>query len=95
MKMEEGDVSPVLRDEDQWVRLRLDGVERERLQDFEARKEYIRNDVIFSRYRALWQEAYSRLRDKHGVAIDEPVAESFAADFVNPLQEEGEDDEPS
>ncbi|GEM_PF-3444382 len=93
LKMEEGEISPVLSHEDQWVRIRLDGVERERLQDFEARKEFIRNDLIFSRYRALWQEAYSKLREKHGVIIDDAVAEAFKADFVNPLQEEGEDDE--
>ena len=79
--MKPGDVSRVMRRDDQYLVLRLEEVSRNRVQDFDERKEYIRNDVLYSRYRQAWQEAYAELREKHKIAIDDAVAEDFAASF--------------
>lgn len=80
--MKPGDVSRVMRrQDDQYLVLRLGEVSRDRVQDFDDRKEYIRNDALYSRYRQAWQAAYAELREKHGIAIDDAVAEDFAASF--------------
>lgn len=76
-----GDQGPALSHEDGFLRLRLDHVETERLQDFDARKEYIRNDVLYFRYRKAWQETYDMLRKKHGVRIEPDIAREFTSSF--------------
>jgi hypothetical protein len=38
--------------------------------DFEKKKEYIRNDVLYSKYKKAWQNTYENLREKYGVEID-------------------------
>ncbi|WP_045222486.1 peptidyl-prolyl cis-trans isomerase [Desulfonatronum thioautotrophicum] len=76
-QMQPGEYSPLLATPDRQAILRLDQIVPERVQDFEERKEYIRNDVLYSRYRQAWQEAYARLRDEHNIRIDPEVAERF------------------
>jgi hypothetical protein len=38
---------------------------------FEEKKEFVRNDVLYSRYREQWQEIYTGLRDRFKVKINE------------------------
>lgn len=68
---------PLLMREDSFVVLCLEELQQGRTQDFETRKEYIRNDVLYSRYREAWRTAYAELRERHGVGIDSGVAERF------------------
>jgi hypothetical protein len=51
------------------------------LQDFDERKEYIRNDVLYARYRKAWQDVYAMLREKHDVRIEPGAAEAFTSSF--------------
>jgi len=81
-----GSCGPVMMREDSFVVLCLDGVQRDRTQDFETRKEFIRNDVLYSRYREAWREVYAGLRERHGVSVDPGVAERFT---VEGLREDG------
>jgi hypothetical protein len=76
-EMEPGACSPLLSSGEDFAVLRLDAVERGRQQDFEERKEYIRNDALYARYREAWQTAYERLRKEHDVRIDPGVVERF------------------
>ncbi|SMP76735.1 PPIC-type PPIASE domain-containing protein [Desulfonatronum zhilinae] len=75
--LELGECSPVVMHEDRFAVVCLEDARTNRTQDFEQRKEYIRNDVLYSRYRAAWGEAYEHLREKHGIEIDPEVAERF------------------
>lgn len=84
--LEPGSCGPVMMREDSFVVLCLDGAQRDRTQDFEARKEFIRNDVLYSRYREAWREVYAGLRERHGVSVDPGVAERFT---VEGLREDG------
>jgi len=75
--MQPGEHSPLLAISDRQAILRLDRIVPERVQDFEERREYIRNDALYARYRQAWQEAYKRLRQDHGISIDQELAERF------------------
>lgn len=89
--LEPGDLGPVLPDRDGFVRFRLDSVETGRLQDFEERKEYIRNDVLYARYRKAWQEAYDMLREKHDITIDPDIVREFTLSLERPFESGGQD----
>jgi hypothetical protein len=84
--LELGSCGPVVMHEDRFVVLCLEDVQRDRMQDFEARKKYIRNDVLFARYREAWHAAYAKLRETHGVRVDPGVAQRFTEEW---LQEGG------
>jgi hypothetical protein len=75
--MQPGDHSPLLSSEDRFAIVRLDAFTPGRAQDFEERKEYIRNDTLYAHYRNAWREAYDRLREEHGVRIDPVAAEGL------------------
>lgn len=77
LSLEIGECGPVVMHEDRFAVLCLEEALTNRTQDFEQRKEYIRNDVLYSRYRQAWREAYEHLREKHGIEIDPEVAERF------------------
>ncbi len=77
LSLEIGECGPVVMHEDRFAVLCLEEALTNRTQDFEQRKEYIRNDVLYSRYRQAWREAYEHLREKHGVEIDPEAAELF------------------
>ncbi|MCB2218400.1 MAG: peptidyl-prolyl cis-trans isomerase [Desulfobulbaceae bacterium] len=44
---------------------------------FEERREYIRNDVLYSRYQQQWQEVYDELRHNYRVKIDRKRLERY------------------
>jgi hypothetical protein len=74
---EPGEMSAVLEHGQGYVVLRLDAAEKNRTQDFEQRKEYIRNDLLYSRYNQAWRDAFADLREKHGIRVDPEAAERF------------------
>ena len=40
-------------------------------QDFEARKAYVRNDLLYARYRDAWQEVYDKLKTEFDLEVRE------------------------
>jgi len=44
---------------------------------FEEKKNYIRNDVLYSRYRDAWQQKYDELRQRFAVRIDQKKLADF------------------
>jgi hypothetical protein len=49
-------------------------------QDFQERKAYVRNDLLYARYREAWQQVYDKLKDE----FDLEVQEENLARFVDP-----------
>ena len=45
--------------------------------NFDKKKEYIRNDVLYSKYKKAWQNTYDDLRKKYRVEIDKTAFEKF------------------
>jgi hypothetical protein len=80
--MEPGSLSQLLPDGERTVLVRLDAVERDRQRSFEDEKKNIRNSIIYNRYRNAWQEAFAKLRERHGVEVAPETAESFVAEYV-------------
>ena len=48
---------------------------------FEEKKEYVRNDLLYQRYREAWQAAYDDLREQFGVKINEKALAGFYRSF--------------
>ena len=46
---------------------------------FEERREYIRNDVLYSRYQEQWQKVYADLREKYKVKVNKGNLDSYTA----------------
>ncbi len=46
---------------------------------FEEKKAYVRNDLLYARYREEWRNTYDRLRREFDLAIDDHIFEHFAA----------------
>lgn len=74
---EPGEKSSILEHGDGFVVLRLDAVEKNRTQDFEERKEYIRNDALYAHYNQAWRDTYAQLRATHNISVDEEEADRF------------------
>jgi len=61
-----------------------------REQDFEARKAYVRNDLLYARYREAWQVVYDKLK----VEFDLEVQEENLSRFVDTSSSSPADDPP-
>ncbi len=46
-------------------------------QDFEARKAYVRNDLLYARYRDAWQTVYDRLKAEFELKVEEEKLARF------------------
>lgn len=79
--LEAGEKTSILEHEDEFVVLRLDAVEKERFQDFEERKEYIRNDALYARYNQAWKDAYASLREDHDIRVDPAEKQKFIKEY--------------
>lgn len=78
---EPGEKSSMLEHGDGFVVIRLDAVEKNRTQNFEERKEYIRNDALYARYNQTWKEAYSSLREDHDIRVDPVEKQKFFKEY--------------
>ncbi len=76
-----------------WWILRLDAIEPGQPMDFEKRKPYIRNDVLYAKYREAWQAAYESLRREHGVEISEQGMKKFRENFAANAQKRSQSSE--
>jgi parvulin-like peptidyl-prolyl isomerase len=45
--------------------------------DFEEKKAYVRNDLLYSKYREAWQKVYDRLKKEYGVKVNETQLKRF------------------
>jgi hypothetical protein len=78
--LEVGEVSgPHLIDEE-WYMLLLSEKTEPYHYSFEERREYIRNDVVYSRYQEQWRRVYDELRRKYDVKIDETNLKNYSTD---------------
>jgi hypothetical protein len=57
--------------------LLLEGKTEAQQHSFEDRKSFIRNDVLYNRYRDQWQQVYDGLREQFKVRIDEARLAEF------------------
>lgn len=64
--------------------LRLDDFLPGKPLDYEERREYIRNDVLYAKYREAWDKAYENLRRKHEVQVNEDNFRHFSESFRPP-----------
>ncbi|MBE1426206.1 hypothetical protein H4684_002870 [Desulfomicrobium macestii] len=53
--------------------------------DFEEKKAYVRNDLLYSKYREAWEQVYTQLKSEHKLKVDEHKLQHF----LNP--EDGHD----
>ncbi len=44
---------------------------------FEEKKAYVRNDLLYARYREAWQQAYDRLKNEFKLDVNGPVLQQF------------------
>lgn len=80
-KLEVGVVTgPVELDGKTWL-MRLERKTEPHQYSFEEKKEYIRNDVLYGRYRDQWQQVYDGLKKQFKVAIDQPKLDAFYKEF--------------
>ncbi|MGI6656197.1 MAG: peptidylprolyl isomerase [Desulfobulbus sp.] len=66
-----------------WI-MRLERKTEARQHSFEEKKEYIRNDVLYGRYRDQWQKVYDDLKKQFDVKIDQKKLEAFYREANNP-----------
>ncbi|MBN1140439.1 MAG: peptidyl-prolyl cis-trans isomerase [Deltaproteobacteria bacterium] len=62
-----------------WCLLRLEGKTAPVQYSFEERREYIRNDVCYNRYREEWRKVYERLKKEFEVEIARERLDRFLA----------------
>lgn len=46
-------------------------------EEYEAKKEYVRNDLLYARYREAWEKVYAQLREKYNLTVDEKKLQEF------------------
>ncbi|MEM5787715.1 MAG: peptidylprolyl isomerase [Syntrophobacteraceae bacterium] len=71
---------PVFRRGEYWL-IRLDRIAAGKQLEFEDRREFIRNDVLYAKYRQEWDKAYETLRRKFGVEVDKKALLRFSDSF--------------
>ena len=58
------------------------------MQDFEKRKAYIRNDVLYSRYREQWQQLYDDMKKQYEVDINDSNLKNYYKKMAESKKEE-------
>lgn len=48
-----------------------------RMPDFEEKKAYVRNDLLYARYREAWQQTYDGLKKEFGLSVQDHVLKQF------------------
>ncbi len=76
-----GEVSGPLEIDGKTYLLLLESKSPPKIQSFEERKEYIKNDLLYSRYQEQWQMVYDELRGKYQVRLEEARLEAFYKDI--------------
>lgn len=85
-KLEVGVVSgPIELDGKTWL-LRLERKTEPQQYSFEEKKEYIRNDVLYGRYRTQWDKVYDELKKQYDVKIDQKRLDAFFKEAQAPLK---------
>lgn len=91
-KLEVGVVAgPIRLDGKTWL-LRLERKTEPHQYSFEEKKAYIRNDVLYGRYRDQWQTVYDDLKKQFKVEVDEGKLVAFYRQAKAPHQENHDGD---
>ncbi|WP_319406541.1 peptidylprolyl isomerase [uncultured Desulfosarcina sp.] len=70
-------VSTPTRIGDAWYLLKLERKTEAVPQDYEERKAYVRNDLLYARYRDAWEETYDRLKAEFSLEVDDEKLKPF------------------
>jgi len=62
---------------DDWYLLKLEEKTDPEPYDFEEKKAYVRNDLLYARYREAWEETYDRLKQEFSLAINDEQLRAF------------------
>lgn len=76
-KLEPGKVSGPTAIGDSWYLLKLAEKTEPVPQVYEDRKAYVRNDLLYARYRQAWQETYDMLKKEFSLKVDDDRLEKF------------------
>ncbi|WP_448871222.1 peptidyl-prolyl cis-trans isomerase [Desulfobulbus propionicus] len=74
---------PTQLDGKMWV-MRLERKTKPYQYSFEEKKAYIRNDILYGRYRDQWQQVYDGLKKQFEAKIDQPRLEAFYRQAKDP-----------
>ncbi|MBM9612849.1 peptidyl-prolyl cis-trans isomerase [Desulfobulbus rhabdoformis] len=86
-QLELGVVSgPIQLDGKAWI-MRLEGKTPPHQYSFEEKRPYIRNDVLYARYRDQWQSVYDGLKKQFNVRIDQKLLDDFYQQAKSPEQQ--------
>ncbi len=80
-KLKTGEISGVTEDSGKFWIMKLEGMTAGKPYDFEQRKAYIKNDVLYAKYRKAWEDVYARLKKDHKVEIRKESLDRFRKDF--------------
>jgi hypothetical protein len=80
-KLKTGEVSGITEDSGKFWIMKLEGMTAGKPYDFEKRKAYIRNDVLYAKYRKAWEDVYEKLKKEHEVKVNAEILEKFRKDF--------------
>jgi hypothetical protein len=69
--LELGAVSPPTAIGDHWYLFHLAGRAEPVPHDFEEKRAYVRNDLLYARYQEAWQATYARLKKEFDLEVDE------------------------
>jgi parvulin-like peptidyl-prolyl isomerase len=76
-KMSPKQVSGVKRIKDSFYLVQLQQKTEPHQYSYEEKAQYVRNDVLYSRYRDEWKKTYDRLRKEFDVREHEPALKRF------------------
>lgn len=62
---------------DAWYLLKLEGKTEAVPLGYEERKAYVRNDLLYARYRDAWEQTYDRLKEEFSLEIDNEKLKAF------------------
>lgn len=75
--LQPGAVSAPTAIDDAWYLLKLEEKTEPVPQRFEDRKAYVRNDLLYARYREAWQDTYERLKKEFSLQIEDSRLENY------------------
>ncbi|ABA88129.1 peptidylprolyl cis-trans isomerase PihF, PpiC-type [Syntrophotalea carbinolica DSM 2380] len=76
-KLEPGKVSEPTAIGDSWYLLKLEGKTEPVSHVYEDKKAYVRNDLLYTRYREAWQGTYEKLKKEFSLKIDDVRLQDF------------------
>ncbi len=70
-------ISEPVRIKDEWYLFQVTDKTSFEAPDYEERKAFVRNDLLYSKYRQAWEQVYEQLRAEYKVKVDEEKLKLF------------------